>query len=247
MPTYVSSNILKVPNKFNANVHEINTDKLEKKIDAINNFCTSEISKLNFSVQHVNSQITNLVHTLDNLKLKPNTKLWSDAVPSPNTNMNINPLNINNSNKRIRTSTHEIELEQTGQHPNQPPPNPSKSSKSNSNNILFIGKNKKIATKLNNGIPVIKKNNFYLSKGPRCSSTDTVNYFASHNIKLISCYPVLKQSSSDPKTVTDQSTVISSSFRICIDNNDTTKFLNPDILPEDATLQYWQFKPKQTT
>ena len=153
-----------------------------------------------------------------------------------------------NQSKRARTTTSDMDLvhmdRPTINALNNPPTTISYRPKTNPTNILMVGKNKDISTKLNNGIPVVKRTHFYLSNGPRCTSVDIVDYYASHNIKLISCFPVLKFSPTNPSTGTNQLTQVSSSFRICVNNNDVLKFLNPDILPEDATIQYWVFKPK---
>ncbi|ESN96846.1 hypothetical protein HELRODRAFT_178646 [Helobdella robusta] len=105
---------------------------------------------------------------------------------------------------------------------------------------------------------LIKKSVFCLSNISKCHGNDVEEYLTTNGIRVLSCYPVVKQfkkkstasensidnntvNYSDDKTKDD---IESSMFRVCIDRNDVKKIKDPAILPQHIIVREWQFNKK---
>lgn len=228
----------------------INVQKLNNQVSNIQiKQNTSVSNKVNSSANKLWSDIvqspieTNAIHNVNNKR----TRTLTHDMDLASTSMQIDNNSLNNVNKFIFPNNNNIQKPSIRKINNSSVVNKhSKIPLKNTNEILVIGKNKDTAIKFNNGKPIIKKTFYNLSGCPRCTSNDIVNHFRSQNIELLSCTPSISIHFATPEQLQskDKSSLTSTSFRICINNNDISKFQNPDLLPDGAILKYWLFKEK---
>ena len=133
LPTYVSANLSRVPQKSFQQSCDVLVEKvqrifsaklsaIEQEIQQIKISHADDLKEININVQNLNSQVSNMFikfqHTnvCDKVNSRVN-KLWSDTMLSPNATQQTNAtLNVNN--KRLRTLTHEMDLASTFQRHN---------------------------------------------------------------------------------------------------------------------------------
>ncbi|ESO00471.1 hypothetical protein HELRODRAFT_175912 [Helobdella robusta] len=193
-----------------------------------------------------------------NLNKAPNVEinkpLWSDAYDSPISD-DVQPFLLVYKRKKSQ------QLSNNSKADNKPKLSTNKVADSKTvekKPVRIIGQKILDNGKLKADKELIKKSVFCLSNISKCLRNDVVEYLTTNGIRVLSCYPVVKQfkkkstasensidnntvNYSDDKTKDD---IESSMFRVCIDRNDVKKIKNPAILPQHIIVREWQLNKK---
>ncbi|ESO01799.1 hypothetical protein HELRODRAFT_160966 [Helobdella robusta] len=224
--------------------NNINTVKLEKLVDTVEN-------KLVVDVHNADMNKNLEINATEELVNKP---LWLDAYDSPIGN-DVRPFLLVNKRKKSQQLSNNTKAD------NKPKLSTNKVADSKTvekKPVRIIGQKILDNGKLKADKELIKKPVFCLSNISKCHRNDVEEYLTTNGIRLLSCYPVVKQfkkksiasensidnntvNYSDDKTKDD---IESSMFRVCIDRNDVKKIKDPAILPQHIIVREWQFNKK---
>ena len=121
-------------------------------------------------------------------------------------------------------------------------------------NINFDGKRQTVEGGLSRGLTASRsllKKTFHVSNVARAYSADDITSYVRENLKvsLISCFEIVKKNKDGDPIITwtaknGKTYDIPKAFRVCIDGDDSTKFLNMETWPEDVVIRRWTFNKK---
>ena len=87
---------------------------------------------------------------------------------------------------------------------------------------------------------LLRKKLFHISNAKECTVNKLANHLKKHNIHVISIYPIIKPEIRDHiQPNTDLSSIIVSSYRLCIIRSDSNRLLNPNLWPSSVVVQEW--------